>query len=128
MNMKEACIVYVLKNGGVPGLMEIGRTSQRESGGLRESRSRRPPLNYSALGIQENEHLFWKDDERVFVTVCNGGRVIYEGRIMKLAEVTRELLGRKCNAAASPYWMYNGVSLFELYNERYPVEAKQQSI
>lgn len=37
-------------------------------------------------------HLYWKGDHRTFVTLCDDGSVILDGRVMTLAQATGILL------------------------------------
>lgn len=99
---------------------EVEEEKEREIETLREMR-KRPPLNYFELGIKENDHLFWKDDKNKFVTVCSDKKVIFEGRVMSLTKVTKEILDKPYAVQPSPYWIYDGKSLFDLYNEKYPI-------
>ena len=37
-------------------------------------------------------HLYWKADRRKFITLCDDGSVIFNGKVMTLAQVTSRLL------------------------------------
>ena len=43
----------------------------------------------------EPRHLYWKGDHSVFVTLCDDGNVVYNGRVMTLAEATSLILRTK---------------------------------
>lgn len=93
---------------------------------LRNERKRRPLLNFFELGIKENDSLEWKDDPRKFVTVCNDRKVVFEGVVMSLTKATQMLLGRNIPVQPSPYWNWNGRNLFDLYNEKHPIEIDEE--
>lgn len=105
---------------------KLQEATERELSELREGKAKRPPLNYFDLGIKENDHLFWKDDPKVFATVCADRKVIYNGHVMSLTKATQELLGKPYNVQPSPYWTYDGRLLFDIYNEKYPPELEEE--
>ena len=44
------------------------------------------------VSIDGTTHLYWKADKTRFVTLCSDGSVIFDGKIMSLAEATAILL------------------------------------
>jgi hypothetical protein len=82
-------------------------------------RARRPNLNFHLLGIENDERLYWKDDETIFVTVSNERKVNYNGTEMSLTRATQTILGNSAPIQPSPYWFYNGRLLSDIYNEYY---------
>lgn len=74
-------------------------------------------INLLALGIKKNEHLYWCEDPRVFVTVCSEHEVIYNGMVVSLSEITKKLKGTNTDIVSTPYWTYNGVPLSEIFRK-----------
>ena len=88
-----------------------------------EAPKRKMPFNFYAMGIAKDEHLFWKDDERIFVTVCSERKVIYNGEIMSLTAATMKVRGLEYGVQPTPFWVYNGRLLIDIYNDRFaPVD------
>lgn len=84
-----------------------------------EQRKRRPTLNYHDLGIEDGEHLYWKDDSSIFVTVYNERKVVLNGEICSLSAATQKIKNTSNAIAPAPYWMYNGQCLLDIYNNKY---------
>lgn len=88
-------------------------------------RVRRPNLNFHYLDIKDNERLFWKDDENIFVTVCGERKVNYNGEECSLTAATQQILNDFRPIQPSPLWLHNGRPLIDIYNERYaPVDSE----
>lgn len=85
-----------------------------------ERRSRRPPLNFTDLGIQKDEVLYWKDDKNIFVKVAEDRKVFFDGEVCSLTSATCKILGVSYNIQPTPYWLYEGKPLTDIYNDRYP--------
>ena len=47
------------------------------------------------VSIDEARHLYWRADVRKFVTLCDDGSVIYNGRVMSLRMATAILLSEE---------------------------------
>lgn len=92
----------------------------------RELKKKRPLLNYFDLGILEGERLSWKDNQDIYVTVSGERKVIYEGEEYYLTAVTQKLKDTTKPIAPAPYWLYNGKSLTDIYNEKYPLEDSSE--
>lgn len=92
----------------------------------KELKKKRPLLNYFDLGIQEGERLSWKDNQDIYVTVSGERKVIYEGEEYYLTAVTQKLKDTTKPIAPAPYWLYNGKSLTDIYNEKYPLEDSSE--
>ena len=48
-------------------------------------------------------HLCWRWDDRIFVTLCDDGSVILDGRVMSLDKATQIVLER-LGAPSSVFW------------------------
>ena len=91
-----------------------------------EAPKRKEAFNFLALGIKKNEHLYFKDDKGIFVTVASERKVIYDGELMSLTAATSKIRGISYGVQPTPYWLYNGVPLIDIYNERYaPVDSEE---
>lgn len=79
-------------------------------------RRQRPPMNFHDLGIPNGSILISKDGQ-IQVTVVDEKKVDMAGTICSLTAATRKLLGLADNAAIqpSPYWIFNGETVKELY-------------
>jgi hypothetical protein len=80
---------------------------------------RRPPMNYFEMGIPEGSILEYKKDASVSVEVSTPRKVLYQGRTLSLTAITRELLGLRYDVQPTPYWLFEGKSLIDLYDETY---------
>lgn len=48
-------------------------------------------------------HLYWRGDIRIFVTLCDDGNVILDGRVMSLEKAT-EIVLKRVGFQASLFW------------------------
>jgi T5orf172 domain-containing protein len=81
-------------------------------------KARRPVQNFLEMGIPEGSLLqFTQNDE--YCTVLNGRRVMYKGEETSLTALTKKLLETKRPLQPSPYWIFNGRRLNDIYNETY---------
>jgi hypothetical protein len=85
-----------------------------------EFAARRPNLNFEEMGIPVGSELkFTERDTSVFVTTPR--KVRLDDVEMSLTAATRSLLGLDYSVAPGPYWMFNGRSLRDIYNDTYPL-------
>lgn len=85
--------------------------------------NRRPPLNFSEMGISIGSKLqYVKDGQTIDVQVCANKKVSFNNQERSLTSVTQELLGLDYNVQPTPYWTYNGKSLSDIYDETYTIE------
>lgn len=87
-----------------------------------EQRKKRPTLNYHDLGIQDGEHLLWKDDNNIFVTICGERKVRFDGEECSLTAATQKIKNTTKPIAPAPYWVYDGRLLIDIYNDKYQPE------
>jgi len=87
-------------------------------------RKMRPPLNFQEMNIPVGAKLvFMKEDNPVEVEVCGDRKILYNGMETSLSAVTKELLDLDYYVPPTRYWIYNGKSLHDIYNETYsPIE------
>ncbi len=103
--------------------LEVNREIESETDGDdRESgeklkRSRRPVMNFLELGIAIGSTLRFRDSMEE-VKVTSERKVEFKGEEMSLTAVTRKILGyaEDYPLQPSPYWTYNGKSLYDLYD------------
>jgi hypothetical protein len=86
--------------------------------------SRRPVMNYETLGMPPGSMLVWYKDDKEAAEVVDGRRVKYRDREMSLTNATRLVMGLdpKYPIQPAPYWLYNGKSIDEIYEEYYAKE------
>ena len=96
--------------------------------GERNSRDRlckrRPPLNFSEMGISSGSKLVFEGDGETTVTVIDERRVDLHGTEYSLSAITRTLKGLARNVAPSPHWRHEGRLLRDIYNETYPLDLR----
>lgn len=85
-------------------------------------KARRPNLNFAEMGIPLGAMLHFVDSDAT-VTVASHRKVLLNSAEMSLTAATRELLGLDYNVAPNPYWVFNGKSLREIYDETYVDES-----
>lgn len=91
-----------------------------------EAPRRRPTLNLYELGVGKDDHLLWKEDTKVFVTVASERKVVFKGELMSLTAATSRIKGLSYGIQPTPFWLFNGRSLKEIYDERYtPVDSDE---
>lgn len=84
-----------------------------------ELRARRPNLNFHEMGIPSGAILQFRDGD-IAAVVSGPKKVVFDGEESSLTAVTKQLLGTEYAVAPAPYWLHNGRSLREIYNETYP--------
>ena len=83
-------------------------------------RSRRPNLNYIEMGIPIGSTLLYQGDGETTCTVADGRNVSFEGRILSLNKLTKELRQQSDRPIRGPApWPYGGRLLNDLYEETY---------
>ena len=83
-------------------------------------RKRRPNLNFVEMGIPVGSMLHAvSGDNRV--EVVSEKKVSFQGQEMSITQATKLHLERPYAVAPTPYWLYEGRSLSDIYNEIYCV-------
>lgn len=82
-------------------------------------RERRPNLNFQEMGISNGEVLNYTQNLDTTVVVAGPRKVQFQGEELSLTAVTRQLLGIDRNIRPTPYWIYKGRPLVEIYEETY---------
>ncbi|HWS40918.1 MAG TPA: GIY-YIG nuclease family protein [Arenimonas sp.] len=83
--------------------------------GAEKLKARRPVQNFIEMGIPEGSVLqFTQADETCHV--INGRRVSYNGEEISLTALTKKLLNSERPLQPSPYWLFKGRRLTEIYN------------
>lgn len=90
---------------------------------LAKSRSRRPNLDYIALGLKPGDELVFKGNSSIRVAVVDAHRVLYDGDVQSLTSATRKILNKSKTYALqpTPYWSFNGEGLSEIYERVNPL-------
>lgn len=95
-------------------------TDLDKEAGKKLKTTRRPPLNFKEMNIPIGSKLIYaKEDNNVEVEVFTDRKVLFHGKETSLTAVTQELLGLGYSVQPTPYWIYNGQSLQDIYNETY---------
>jgi|GEM_PF-1801996 len=87
-----------------------------------EIKKRRPPLNFSEMGIPIGAKLDFSYDEKsaeVFVSSDRKVKTADSDEEKSLTQITREILELDYNVHPTRYWSYEGKSLNAYYNETY---------
>ena len=90
--------------------------------GLAKSRSRRPPLDYLALGLKPGDELVFKNDPTIRASVVDARHVLFDGDVQSLTSATRKILNKSktYTLQPTPYWSFNGEGLTEIYERANP--------
>ena len=87
------------------------------------AKKRRPSLDFSEMGMQRGDVLFWKDDPSIFVTVISDRKVEYQGEEVSFSALSAKLKGYNVNhIQPTPHWTYKDRLLSDIYDETYPFE------
>jgi len=89
-----------------------------ELAATRELRARRPSLNFREMGIPTGARLEFRDGDAA-VTVAGPRRVLWDGDETSLTAATQKLLGTPYAVAPAAYWLFEGRSLRDIYEETY---------
>jgi len=81
-------------------------------------RAMRPKMNFVEIGIPIGAELQFKDGDTT-VKIVSDKKVEYKGEICSLTVVTRKVLNLPEDYALqpSPYWLYNGRTVRDIYDE-----------
>lgn len=97
-------------------------TAEDKKAGEQIKIARRPPLNYQEMGVAVNSILSFVKDPDITVVVISDKKVNYNGEIVSLTAVTRQLLNSPRDVAPTKYWVYEGKNLRDIYDEIYSLE------
>ena len=84
--------------------------------------SRRPPLNYLEMGMKKGDILVFVKDPSVEVSVVDEKKVMYQGEVYSLTGITKKLLNITHAIQPTGYWMFEGKSLRDIYDETYTLD------
>ncbi len=102
-----------------PDSEEVDEASRQASENYKQ---KRPRMNFEEMNIPIGAQLEFTQGDAV-VEVASDRTVRYNGEETSLTAITTELLGREHNVQPSPYWLYRGKPLIDIYNETYaPIE------
>ncbi len=88
----------------------------------RFKKARRPPLNFSEMGIPVGASLdFFDEESKISVVVTGAKAVQYQGKEYSLTTLTQELLHLDYAIQPTGKWYYQGKNLKEIYNQTYVV-------
>jgi hypothetical protein len=82
-------------------------------------KGRRPNLNFYELGLEDGFELVLKDNSQTVAKIVSGKLVEYEDKQYSLTALSKRLLHWKTDRQPAPYWLYNGKSLADIYDDKY---------
>lgn len=91
---------------------------------IAKSKTKRPSLDFMAMGLNVGSILTFVPDTSIHVTVESPKKVIYNGEVRSLSSVTHELLGTKWAVQPTPYWTVDGENLRDIYDKTYPISEE----
>jgi len=114
-----ALLELMISEDVTPSLQaEADKVDTEAKAGSDKLKAQRPVQNFIEMGIPEGSVLqFTQGDENC--TVLNGRRVSYNGEDISLTALTKKLLDTDRPLRPSPYWLFNGRKLTDIYNDTY---------
>ena len=97
-------------------------TTEDKSATEKINSSRRPPLNYFEMGMKEGDILVFVKDSSTEVSVVDEKKVMYQGDVYSLTGITKKLLNITHAIQPTGYWMFEGKSLRDIYDETYTLD------
>lgn len=97
---------------------EADKVDTGAKAGADKLKARRPIQNFLEMGIPEGSTLHFTQSEDT-CTVLNGRRVSFNGENISLTALTKKLLNTERPLQPSPYWLFDGRKLTDIYNETY---------
>ena len=82
-------------------------------------RARRPNMNFPEMGIPVGSEIHFYQSSDVSVEVASERKVKFGGKITSLTAATKEVLGNEYAVKPGPYWVFQGKTLGEIYDETY---------
>jgi len=80
---------------------------------------KRPKLNFAEMRIPIGSILIFTEDKEIAAEVVSEKKVKFKNEVMSLTRATRIALNLDYSVQPSPYWLYNGKSMHDIYNETY---------
>lgn len=84
-------------------------------------KAKRPNFNFTEMGISVGSILYFTQSQDETVEVASERKVIFNGNLSSLTAATRELLNNSYHVAPGSYWLYEGKTLRQIYNETYEI-------
>jgi hypothetical protein len=82
-------------------------------------KGRRPKLNFYELGLEDEFELVLKENPQIVAKIVSEKLVEYENKQYSLTALSRKLLHWRTDRQPAPYWLYNGKSLSDIYDDKY---------
>jgi hypothetical protein len=92
--------------------------------GIQYSKKKSPNLNFDEMQIPVGSVLTCKSSP-LTATVLNSKKVEVNGEEMSLTAATRQALDIQYSVAPCPYWLFNGQSLSEIYDNTYNQSSEE---
>ena len=84
-------------------------------------KARRPNLNFIEMGIPAGSELRFYKPPHETVMVVSERKVEFRGEDTSLTAATREILDTDYSVAPGPYWLYQGRTVNDIYNDTYEI-------
>lgn len=97
---------------------EADKVDVEAKAGSDKLKARRPVQNFFEMGIPEGAILKFSQAD-LDCTVLNGRRVVYDDEETSLTALTQKLLNTDRPLQPSPYWLFSGRRLSDIYNDTY---------
>lgn len=86
-----------------------------------KSKSKRPPLDFLAMGLKVGDSLVFLGKPACVVTIASARKVLHDGAETSLTAVTKELLNKDYAVQPTRFWSFNGENLLDIYDRIYPI-------
>lgn len=97
---------------------ELDKVDESSKAAGKAFKKKRPVQNYAQMGIPVGSilHSNYADEQCI---VVSERQVEFRGEVVSLTRATRVLMENDHNIQPSPYWMYEGRRLKDIYDETY---------
>jgi hypothetical protein len=105
---------------------ETSNDSDKKSGSIYQKK-RRPKINFYEIGLKRGSVLIFNENgKKVEAKVFNERQIEFEGKAQSLTALTRDLLQWQSDRQPTPYWTFEGRSLFDIYEEKYTDKTDEE--
>lgn len=83
---------------------------------------RRPPLNFTEMGIPAGSVLTYVNDSNILATVIADRKVIFNNEETSLTAIIKKLHNLTLSVQPTKYWEYDGKNLRDIYDDTYTID------
>ncbi|MGL5257648.1 MAG: GIY-YIG nuclease family protein [Proteocatella sp.] len=102
--------------------IENDLTLEDKAAGEKIKTSRRPPLNYTEMGLKIGDKLLFIKDPTIEVIISGDKKIIYQESEQSLTAVTKKILGITHALQPTSFWIFEGKNLRDIYDETYTID------